>query len=629
MTLTLVDDARGRRTPPSPPAPDRRSTGAGCAARSPSGRWPRAPWARSAPSLGSLVAGRLAEDATERLVWLLALCVVGAALFDTVARTLWAGTVDRAEGRLRADLLDAALHQPLSALTEQAVGEVLDRVDDDTHEVGVLLRQSVWQAIRTVLASGPLWLVAGTPGGRRSSCSRWPGVAALAVVRPLLPQPVRAQGESRRWPGPTTPPRWRRASPPATTCARAWGRRYVLRRCTELAAGVHHRFAVVLGLEAGSDGGPAPCCTASSPPPRCSGSRWWSSGRLGTASLVTLFLVTTMFVGQVDQLARHLPDLQAGLRGGAAPARAARRRARSPTAGRTCPTGSLDVRFADLHFAYAEGRFALQHVDLARRRPARPARWSGAPGPASRPWPRCSRARSSRSAGRCSSAASTCSTSTCSTCAPRSARSPSAPRSWPARSPRTSRCSGRSRAPRSSTPSPSSASTAWVAGLPRGLDTLLGPGGTSLSSGEEQLVAFARLLVRDVRVVVLDEATARMDPVTEANVVRAAERLLAGRTGILVAHRLSTTARAEQVAVLDGGRVVQQGPRARLAREPGAFRTLLEAATEDEQGHAARPAARRRRARLGRHRPAYRGAPGAAAAARAPGPDARDRSRRC
>jgi ABC-type multidrug transport system fused ATPase/permease subunit len=123
---------------------------------------------------------------------------------------------------------------------------------------------------------------------------------------------------------------------------------------------------------------------------------------------------------------------------------------------------------------------------------------------------------------------------------------------------------------------------AWVAGLPEGLDTPLGPGGTKLSAGEEQLVAFARLLVRDVRVVVLDEATARMDPVTEGHVVRAASRLLTGRTGLLVAHRLSTTERAEQVAVLDGGRVVQQGARRRLATEPGPFRDLLEAAAEEE-----------------------------------------------
>ena len=120
--------------------------------------------------------------------------------------------------------------------------------------------------------------------------------------------------------------------------------------------------------------------------------------------------------------------------------------------------------------------------------------------------------------------------------------------------------------------------TDWVPACRTGSQTLLGPGGTTLSAGEEQLVAFARLLVRSVQVVVLDEATARMDPVTEARVVRAAERLLAGRTGLLVAHRLSTTERAEQVAVLEAGRVVQQGPRAVLATRPGPFRDLLAAA---------------------------------------------------
>ena len=121
----------------------------------------------------------------------------------------------------------------------------------------------------------------------------------------------------------------------------------------------------------------------------------------------------------------------------------------------------------------------------------------------------------------------------------------------------------------------------WVAGMPDGLDTLLGPGGTTLSAGEEQLVAFARLLVRDVQLVVLDEATARMDPLTEARVVAASERLLSGRTGVLIAHRLGTIERAGLVAVLDHGRVIQQGPRSTLARVPGPFRTLVEAGASD------------------------------------------------
>src|SRR5690606_34894649 len=126
--------------------------------------------------------------------------------------------------------------------------------------------------------------------------------------------------------------------------------------------------------------------------------------------------------------------------------------------------------------------------------------------------------------------------------------------------------------------------TSWVAGLPDGLDTLLGPGGTSLSAGEEQLVAFARLLVRDVKVVVLDEATARMDPVTEARVVAAADRLLAGRTGVLIAHRLSTIERAPLIAVLDQGKVVQSGTRAALAERPGPFRDLLRDSRDMQQG---------------------------------------------
>ncbi|MGL5852994.1 MAG: ATP-binding cassette domain-containing protein, partial [Phycicoccus sp.] len=158
--------------------------------------------------------------------------------------------------------------------------------------------------------------------------------------------------------------------------------------------------------------------------------------------------------------------------------------------------------------------------------------------------------------------------------------------------------------------------TEWVAGLPAGLDTSLGPGGTPLSAGEEQLVAFARLLVRDVVVVVLDEATARMDPLTEALVVHAADRLLVGRTGLLVAHRLSTTARADLVAVLDRGRVLQHGRRAELAAEPGPFRRLLAASgTEASRPGAPVPGPASADERSPEDRPRTDGSPGRSGAA--------------
>ena len=92
------------------------------------------------------------------------------------------------------------------------------------------------------------------------------------------------------------------------------------------------------------------------------------------------------------------------------------------------------------------------------------------------------------------------------------------------------------------------------------MQTKLGEGGYVLSAGQEQLVAFARILVRDPHVVILDEATARMDPVTEARVQRATERLLRDRIGIVIAHRLSSVRRCDEVAVLADGAVVEAGP---------------------------------------------------------------------
>src|SRR6478672_10537912 len=332
-------------------------------------RTPVAAWALAAcavaaigTSLGSLVAGRLAEHATTDLLWALAACVVGAAVLDTIARTLWAGVVDRAEGRLRADLLDAALHQPLAALTEQAVGEVLDRVDDDTHEVGVLLRQSAWQAIRTLFASGPLWIVAGTTWWPAFLLFPLAGIAALATVRPLLPTlSARKVVEEAAW---TDHAAAMEEGVAGRDDLRAsLGQAHVVRRCTELAAEVHKRFASVLELESRIGRRTGTLLHAVLAATALVGVTLVVNARLDTAELVTLFLVTTMFVGQTDMLARHLPDLQAGF-GAVLRLRGLLGAESEPVGGDDLPAGPLDIEFRNLHFSYVEGRFALKQVNV-------------------------------------------------------------------------------------------------------------------------------------------------------------------------------------------------------------------------------------------------------------------------
>jgi ABC-type multidrug transport system fused ATPase/permease subunit len=121
----------------------------------------------------------------------------------------------------------------------------------------------------------------------------------------------------------------------------------------------------------------------------------------------------------------------------------------------------------------------------------------------------------------------------------------------------------------------------WLAGLRAGFDTMLSSGSSRLSAGEAQLLAFARVFLRDPGLVILDEASSRLDPATEQQIERAVDRLLAGRTGIVIAHRLGTIRRADDVVILEGGRVLEAGPRERLAREAGShFSRLLRAGQE-------------------------------------------------
>ncbi|HEY0070466.1 MAG TPA: ATP-binding cassette domain-containing protein, partial [Chloroflexia bacterium] len=124
--------------------------------------------------------------------------------------------------------------------------------------------------------------------------------------------------------------------------------------------------------------------------------------------------------------------------------------------------------------------------------------------------------------------------------------------------------------------------TEWYGSLPEGLDTVLGPGGGSLSAGEAQLLAFARIFLRDPGLVVLDEASSRLDPATERLIERAVDRLLRDRTGIIIAHRLATVQRADEIMVLEDGRVLEHGPRLALANDPRShFSQLLRTGLEE------------------------------------------------
>jgi len=120
----------------------------------------------------------------------------------------------------------------------------------------------------------------------------------------------------------------------------------------------------------------------------------------------------------------------------------------------------------------------------------------------------------------------------------------------------------------------------WYLSQPAGLDTELARGG-NLSAGEAQLLALARIFLNDPDLVILDEASSRLDPATERQLQRATEKLLRGRTAIVVAHRLSTLDHADEVVVLEGGRVLEQGRHAELAANPGShFHRLLRTGLE-------------------------------------------------
>lgn len=122
----------------------------------------------------------------------------------------------------------------------------------------------------------------------------------------------------------------------------------------------------------------------------------------------------------------------------------------------------------------------------------------------------------------------------------------------------------------------------WFQTLPDGLDTVLAAGNGGLSAGEAQVLAFTRVFLRDPGLVILDEASSRLDPATERMIERAVDRLLAKRTGIIIAHRLATVLRADDILILEDGRICEYGPTEVLRADPSSrFAKLLHKGLDD------------------------------------------------
>lgn len=115
----------------------------------------------------------------------------------------------------------------------------------------------------------------------------------------------------------------------------------------------------------------------------------------------------------------------------------------------------------------------------------------------------------------------------------------------------------------------------FISALPDGYDTIVGEGGASLSGGEKQRISIARAIMKDAPIIFLDEATANIDPENENELMRAIQALTAEKTVIMIAHRLKTVEKADQILVIDKGRIVQQGTHAALMEQEGIYRKFI------------------------------------------------------
>ncbi|MCX7522474.1 ABC transporter ATP-binding protein [Microbacterium sp. STN6] len=512
-------------------------------------------------AIGAVIAGAAAKNPAPPIIVSLAVALIGSVLLQSVASLVASSACGLIEGVIRARLAAKVVHEPLAVLEQQGAGELIDRVDDDPAQLATLLR-------------GPgLWLAQGSLGALTSwifaGITWWPawilfpvvGVATVLIVRRLAPEVARLKvAEETAWSAHGS--QFEESVAARKDLIAASGQAYALRRFAELGHDVLTR------VKSAARGGARVSAITSIVINSLAallavvGVVAVGAGWLNPGQLVTLWLLIAGFVGALGALAAHLPDIQTGI-GAYQRIRQLLGAPQDPAGGAPVPDGSLAIELRTLTFRYPGGG-GIDGVSLTV-----PAGTTTA------------------LVGRTGSGKSTLGKLISRSVEPeqgmlyiggvdavsidldelRDAIGVVSQRTELLSATLVENVTLFRNIPRERVGGAfhELGLDAWVRGLPRGLDTVLGPGGVTLSAGEEQLVAFARLLVRDVRVVILDEATARMDPHTATYVDKASTRLLAGRTGIVIAHRAQAVRHSDQIVVLDAGRIVRHGSRTELA----------------------------------------------------------------
>src|SRR4051794_14591615 len=510
----------------------------------------------------SALTGKVLVDRSRSAFALLVVAVVVAVVTDLVIALLAARLTADWSASLRRRLCRVALGQDVPTLETTPVGELLDRIDNDVYQVASELRQSgvritaqatagvlatltalfVWWPAGLVMATLGTALAVGLAGPlRRIGPAREREEEAWSDLAAVMEESVHGQDDVR------------------TSLGQAYVLRLYARRASQVLARARFVFTASARVSV-----IASATVRAGIALLVAGGAWaLTTGRIDSARLTAVWLLALAYGATVEHISRMVSELQYGL-GAWQRVQLLLAAPQEPAGGRPATDGDLEVR--DLTFTYSDagsdgapGRPALRDVSL-RFVPGRSYAVIGRTG---------------------SGKSSLAKVLTRAVDVPRGTvflggtdvrdLDLEGLRRWIAVIPQRTEILAGTVAenvalfdpellPRVAGALDELGLTSWVGELPDGLQTRLGEGGHALSAGQEQLVAFARILVRDPHVVILDEATARMDPVTEAAVQRATERLLADRIGIVIAHRLSSVSRCDEVVVLSDGKVVEAGP---------------------------------------------------------------------